>query len=63
MVSANATALDTITQVEPIYVTFVVPESTLTDVKKYMAMGKLQVAAKTQDGEQLTEKGELTLRR
>jgi membrane fusion protein, multidrug efflux system len=60
VVSANTTNLDTITQVEPIYVTFAVPESTLTDVKKYMALGTLQVAAKTQDGEMLTEKGELT---
>lgn len=60
VVNANSTNLETITQVEPIYVTFAVPESTLTDVKKYMAMGKLQVSAKTQDGEALTEKGELT---
>ncbi len=60
VVSANSTNLISITEVEPIYVTFAVPESTLADVKKYMAVGKLQVVAKTQDAEQVTEKGELT---
>ncbi len=59
VVSANQTALDTITQIEPIYVTFAVPEANLTDVKRYMALGKLQVVAKNQAGD-ATEVGALT---
>ena len=60
VVSTNQTNLITITQIEPIYVTFAVPEANLADIKKYMAMGKLQVAAKTQDGAAAQEKGTLT---
>lgn len=59
VVSANTTALDTITQIEPIYVTFAVPEANLSDVKRYMALGKLQVVAKNQAGDS-TEVGALT---
>lgn len=59
VVTANTTNLDTITQIEPIYVTFAVPEANLADVKRYMAQGKLQVTAKTQSGD-ATERGELT---
>ncbi|HTD44682.1 MAG TPA: efflux RND transporter periplasmic adaptor subunit [Bryobacteraceae bacterium] len=50
IVSPNTTILTTITQVEPIYVTFSVPESRLGDVRSYMAQGTLQVAARGQDG-------------
>lgn len=60
VVAANSSNLITITQVEPIYVTFAVPESTLADVKKYMAVSKLPVFAKTQDGEPVSEHGDLT---
>lgn len=60
VVSPNQTALVMITQVEPIYVTFAVPEATLSDVKKYMAQGKLQVTATTQDGTSSQERGVLT---
>lgn len=59
VVSANQTALDTITQIEPIYVTFAVPEANLSDIKRYMAQGKLQVVAKNQAGD-ATEVGTLT---
>lgn len=59
VVSANQTNLITITQVEPIYVTFAVPEATLADVKRYMAQSKLPVTATTQDG-QGQEQGVLT---
>lgn len=59
VVSANQTNLITITQVEPIYVTFAVPEATLADVKRYMGQGKLLVTATTQDG-QGQEQGVLT---
>jgi multidrug efflux system membrane fusion protein len=50
IVSPNTTILTTITQVEPIYVTFSVPESRLADIRSYMAQGTLQVAARGQDG-------------
>ena len=59
VVSANQTNLITITQVEPIYVTFAVPEANLSDMKRYMAQGKLPVIATTQDG-QGQEQGVLT---
>jgi multidrug efflux system membrane fusion protein len=49
VVTANNMELMTITQVEPIYVTFAVPESQLTAVKTYMAQGKLPVRARPQD--------------
>jgi multidrug efflux system membrane fusion protein len=59
VVTANTTNLDTITQIEPIYVTFAVPEANLANVKQYMAQGKLLVSAKTQSGD-ATEQGALT---
>ena len=60
VISANSSALIAITQVEPIYVTFSVPEGHLADIKRYMALGKLQVTALTQDGNSEVERGELT---
>src|SRR4051794_17419393 len=49
VVTANNMELMTINQVEPIYVTFSVPEAQLAAVKRYMAVGKLPVMAKPQD--------------
>jgi multidrug efflux system membrane fusion protein len=49
VVTANNLELMTINQVEPIYVTFSVPEAQLASVKKYMAVGKLPVRARQQD--------------
>ena len=60
IIAAGTTDLATINQVEPIYVTFAVPEARLADVKKYMAQGSLQVTAHAQDGSGDTETGELT---
>jgi multidrug efflux system membrane fusion protein len=60
VVSANQTALISITQLEPIYVTFNVPEVNLTDIKRFMAQGTLQVMATTQDDATLKEYGKLT---
>ena len=60
VVNANTMDLMTINQVEPIYVTFAVPESQLRDVKKYMAVGKLPVTVAPQDDEAATEVGHLT---
>ncbi len=61
VVSANGASLISITQLEPTYVTFAVPETNLSEIKRYM-MGenKLQVVATTQDGEQAKEVGVLT---
>ena len=51
VVTANNMDMMTINQVEPIYVTFSVPEAQLTAIKKYMAMGSLSVRARPQDAE------------
>jgi multidrug efflux system membrane fusion protein len=60
IVSANNVELMTINQVEPIYVTFAVPEARLSEIKKYMASSKLSVSATPQDGSGNTERGVLT---
>jgi multidrug efflux system membrane fusion protein len=43
IVKPNDIDLVTINQLEPIYVTFAVPEARLPDVKRYMAKGRLKV--------------------
>jgi multidrug efflux system membrane fusion protein len=60
VVTANNMELMTINQVEPIYVTFAVPESQLTAIKTYMAQGKLPVKARPQDDPGGEETGVLT---
>lgn len=60
LVTANMTDLITINQVEPIYVTFAVPEANLPAVKQHMAEHKLPVMAMPQDGASTHETGELT---
>ncbi len=59
VVSPNV-ELITITQVEPIYVTFAVPEAQLSDIKRYMAERKLEVRAQLQDEVSTQETGYLT---
>src|SRR5262249_45271649 len=49
VVTANNMDLMTINQVEPIYVTFAVPEAQLPAIKRYMTQGKLPVRARPQD--------------
>jgi membrane fusion protein, multidrug efflux system len=49
VVMANSMELCTITQVEPIYVTFSVPEAQLPAIKRYMAEGTLPVRSRPQD--------------
>ena len=49
VVTANNMELMTINEVEPIYVTFAVPEAQLPAIKQYMAGGKLPVRARPQD--------------
>jgi membrane fusion protein, multidrug efflux system len=60
VLSPNTMELTTINQVQPIYVTFSVPESQLPDVKKYMAAGKLHVVAAPQDETATAQIGTLT---
>jgi membrane fusion protein, multidrug efflux system len=60
IITAGTTDLAVINQVEPIYVTFSVPEAKLADVKRYSDSGKLAVTARAQDGSGDTEQGELT---
>src|SRR5579864_348290 len=60
VVTANTSELMTIAEVEPIYVTFSVPESQLGDIKRYMAQGKLMVMATPQDDNTQKETGYLT---
>jgi multidrug efflux system membrane fusion protein len=49
LVTANSMDLITINQVQPIYVTFPVPEANLPAIKQYMAGGKLEVMAASQN--------------
>ncbi|HEX4595456.1 MAG TPA: efflux RND transporter periplasmic adaptor subunit [Bryobacteraceae bacterium] len=60
IVAPNTMELMTITEMEPIYVTFSVPESQLGDIKRYMAQGKLMVMATPQDDNTQKESGVLT---
>jgi multidrug efflux system membrane fusion protein len=60
VVAANTTDLIAINQVEPIYVTFSVPEANLRDIKGYMGKGRLGVVATTQDAQPVEEHGFLT---
>ena len=60
IVAPNTMELVTITELEPIYVTFSVPESQLGDIKRYMAQGKLTVTATPQDDNTQKESGVLT---
>ena len=60
VVMANSQELMTINQVEPIYVTFAVPESQLPAIKNYMAQSKLPVRARPQDDPSGEETGVLT---
>src|SRR5579872_4598481 len=52
--------LITITEVEPIYVTFSVPAAQLSDIKRYMAERQLEVRARLQDELSTEETGVLT---
>jgi len=60
VVMANSQELVTINQVEPIYVTFSVPEAQLPAIKRYMAERKLAVRAGPQDNPADEETGVLT---
>ena len=60
VVAANTTDLMTITEVQPIYVTFSVPEAQLGDIKRYMGQGQLPVHAAPQADSSTQENGVLT---
>jgi multidrug efflux system membrane fusion protein len=60
IITASTTDLAIINQVEPIYVTFSVPEARLADVKRYSDNGKLVVTARAQDGTGDIEQGQLS---
>ena len=60
IVTANQTELMTIAQVQPIYVTFGVPEARLGEVQRYQVGGRLVVEAKSQDETDVNERGQLT---
>jgi multidrug efflux system membrane fusion protein len=60
VVMANSMDLMTINEVEPIYVTFSVPESQLPAIKRYMDLGKLKVRSRPQDDPGGEEAGTLT---
>jgi multidrug efflux system membrane fusion protein len=61
VVTANNMDMMTINQVEPIYVTFSVPEAQLPAIKKYMALGSLSVRSRPQDADTAEEeRGALT---
>jgi multidrug efflux system membrane fusion protein len=60
LVAPNGAELMTITEVEPIYVTFSVPEAQLNDIKRFMGERKLEVRARTQDESAVEETGVLT---
>jgi len=60
VVKANDVALLVINQIEPIYVTFAVPEQQLAAIKQYMASGKLEVTATMPDDANKTETGTIS---
>ena len=60
VVGAGTVELVTITQVEPIYVTFSVPEALLSDIRRYMEQRPLTVRAQIQDEASAEESGTLT---
>lgn len=60
IVVSNSMDLMTINQVQPIYVTFAVPEARLSAIKQYLARGKVPVFAQPQDAEAAKEAGLLT---
>jgi multidrug efflux system membrane fusion protein len=61
LIKANAdTAMVVVNQIQPIYVTFSVPEQYLNEIKKYMTAGKLAVDAFISKGDIKPEHGILT---
>jgi multidrug efflux system membrane fusion protein len=61
LIKANAdTSMIVINQIQPIYVTFSVPENSLSEIKKYMAKGNLKIEAFLSKEDMGPEQGVLT---
>jgi multidrug efflux system membrane fusion protein len=60
MIKENDVIMVVINQITPIYVSFSVPEQHLAEIKKYMALGKLQVEALVPMNEERVERGVVT---
>jgi len=60
LVTANATEVVSIAQVEPVFVTFAVPSVHLPEIKRHMAAERLPVTATPQDNEAAAVEGHLT---
>jgi multidrug efflux system membrane fusion protein len=60
IIKDNDASLVVINQITPIYVAFSTPEQYLSEIKKYMASGKLQVEALAPMNEERPEKGVIT---
>ncbi len=60
MIKANDVPIVVIHQVQPIYVTFAVPEQNLPEIKKHMAAGDLKTEALLPGGDRRPEQGILT---
>ena len=60
IVKANETVLVVINQIHPIYVTFSVPEQSLSKIKRFQARGPLSVEALIPDDDQSPSRGALT---
>ncbi|HVO66582.1 MAG TPA: efflux RND transporter periplasmic adaptor subunit [Syntrophales bacterium] len=59
ILKANDVEVVVVNQIQPIYVTFAIPEKDLPEVKKYQAQGRLKVDA-MMNGDPRPETGELT---
>lgn len=60
VVSSNDTALVTINQINPIYVSFTLPEKNLSEIKRRMAGGRLTVNASVPSDPAVNEQGTVT---
>lgn len=61
LIKASAdTSMVVINQIQPIYVTFSLPEQNLPEIKKYMAQGKVTVGAYLSKDDKTPEQGVLT---
>jgi multidrug efflux system membrane fusion protein len=60
LIKANDAPMVVINQIQPVYVTFSVPEHDLPEIKKYMAAGNLNAEAFLSDDDKDPEKGTLT---
>lgn len=60
LIKANDTTLIMVTQLEPTYVSFSLPEKYLPDVKKYQSAGAIKIEALVSKEETHPEKGTLT---